>query len=95
MAGTIVTIDANPDTSNPRCVVVRTDQRLRVVNTTNTFDMTGKSITVTFAGYPSRVLQIGQGTTFDSPFGKYLAAGVHYVHISYYPGSGGAEVWMK
>ena len=94
-AGTVVVIDANPDTPNPRCVVVRADQRLRVVNTTNAFGMTGKSITVTFANYPPRILVIGRGTLFDRPFGTYLAVGVHDVHISYYPGSGGAEVWMK
>jgi hypothetical protein len=91
----MVTIDINPDTPSPRCVVIRADQRLRVVNTSNTFGFTGKPITVTFADYPPRVIQIGQAATFDRPLGEHLATGVQEVHVSLYPGSFGAEVWLK
>jgi len=41
------------------------------------------------------VLQIGLVTTLDRPLGTYLVVGVYDVHISYYPGSGGAEVWFE
>jgi hypothetical protein len=92
--GTVVTIDINPDTPAPRCVVVQANQVLRVVNTTNTFGMAGKPTVATFAACPPRLLQIGQATTFDRPLGQYLAVGDHVVHISFYADSG-AEVWLK
>jgi hypothetical protein len=95
--GSIATVDANPDVPSPRCTVVRADQRLRVVNTTNIAGSIGKPITVTFANYPPRVVQVGQATVFDRPMGEYLAVGVHRVHIAplYGGGASGAEVWLK
>jgi hypothetical protein len=95
--GSIATVDANPDVPSPRCIVVRADQRLRVVNTTNIHGTIGKPITVTFANYPPRVVQVGQATVFDRPVGDYLAVGVHRVHIAplYGAGASGAEVWLK
>lgn len=95
VTGSIATIDANPDVPYPRCIVVRADQLLRVVNTTNIAGTIGKPITVTFANYPPRVLQVGQATTFDRPLGQYLAVGVHNVHISPLYAGGVAEVWLK
>ena len=93
-SGPVVTFDVNPDTPMPRCAMVRRDQLIRVVNTTNRFGSPGAAITVTFAEYPPRELQVGQATTFDRPVGEYLAVGVHGVSISAYRG-GGAQVWLK
>ena len=95
VAGAIATIDANPDVPSPRCIVVRADQLLRVVNTTNIQGTIGKPITVTFANYPPRVLQIGQATTFDRPLGEYLAVGVHDVRLAPLYAGGFAQVWLK
>jgi hypothetical protein len=64
------------------------------VNTTDRFGITGKATTVTFANYAPRLLQVEQSTVFNRPLGRYLAVGVHVVHISFYGGSG-PEVWLK
>jgi hypothetical protein len=66
-----------------------------VVNTTNIHGTIGKPITVTFANYPPRVLQIGQATTFDRPLGEYLAVGVHDVRLAPLYAGGFAQVWLK
>jgi hypothetical protein len=95
VAGAIATIDANPDVPFPRCIVVRADQLLRVVNTTNIHGTIGQPITVTFADYLPRVLQVGQATTFNRPLGEYLAVGVHVVHLSPLYAGGVAQVWLK
>jgi hypothetical protein len=92
--GALAVVDANPDTPQPRCLVVRTDQRLEVVNTSDRFQQPGTEITVTMPGFPSRVLAIGASTVFDRPFGAYLAPGVHRLRISLYSGSG-ADLWLK
>jgi hypothetical protein len=93
--GSIATINANPDVPSPRCIVVRADQRLRVVNTTDVAGSIGKPITITFADYPPRVVLVGQATVFDRPVGEYLAVGVHRVHIAPLYAGSGAEVWLK
>jgi hypothetical protein len=94
VTGTVVTVDANPDVPTPRCVSVRADQVLRVVNTSAILGSPPKTITVTWADFAPRVLQAGQSTTFGRPFGEYLANGVHFLHMPpLYAGSNG-EVWM-
>jgi hypothetical protein len=93
--GRYATVEANPDVPQPRCTIVRADQRLRVRNTTNRFNSPGEVITVQFAGYPTRTVAIGEETVFERPMGEYLAPGVHDVHLSVYRGSGGAEIWLK
>ena len=83
----------NPDTSTPRCLIVRAAQRLRVVNRSDHFGQPGRTVTVTFADFPPRTLRVGDATIFDRPFGEYLTPGVHVVHISLY-GGGGGEVLL-
>jgi hypothetical protein len=79
----------------PRCVVVRPDQRLRVVNSSALHGSPPKTITVGWANYAPRVLKAGQATTYDRPFGEYLAVGVHDLRLPpLYAGSFGA-VWLR
>ena len=88
IAGRIVTIAAMPDTPQPRCVVVTADQRLRVVNRA-----AGAVVAVRFAAFPTQELKLGQAVLYTPPMGRFLAPGVHDVHISLYAGS--AEVWLR
>jgi hypothetical protein len=90
----MVEVDVNPDVPSPRCVIVGSDQRLEVVNTTDRFQQDGSPTTVTWADYPARSLAVEQRTTFDMLFGRYLAPGVHYLHIARYGGSS-AEIWLQ
>lgn len=94
-SGREAVIDVNPDTPLPRCVVVRPDQRIRVRNTSNRFSQPGRSVVVRLAGYRPRTIPVGGETLFDRPVGRYLVPGVHSLHLSLYPGSGGAEIWLR
>lgn len=83
--GSVVTMTINPDIPDPRCVVVRPDQQLRVVN--------GRSETLEISlGQLSATLQPGAEHTFDQPFGQLLLPGVHVLGVS--PCCGG-EIWLK
>jgi hypothetical protein len=93
-AGAIATVRLDADIPDPRCIVVSSGQRLRVVNTTASNGQHGKSITIRFASFPPRVLRVGAATTFHDPVGHYLATGVHDLHVSLY-GGGGPEIWLK
>jgi hypothetical protein len=90
----MVTVTINPDNPQPPCAIVHASQRLRVLNATNAFNQPGKTITIDFAGLPERALARGQSTTYDQPFGSYLAPGEHVLRVSYYPGSG-IVIWLK
>jgi hypothetical protein len=93
--GPYATVETNPDTPMPRCQEITGRQRLRVVNASDRFGQPGRPIFVTFAGYRTRRLAVGQATIFDRPARSYLEPGVHDLHLSLYPGSGGAEIWLK
>ena len=92
--GAIATVRLYPDTPDPRCIVVSSGQRLRVVNSSASYGQRGKSITIRFAYFPPRVLRVRAATTFPRPVGDYLAPGVHDLHVSLY-GGGGPEIWLK
>jgi hypothetical protein len=92
--GAMATVRLDPDTPDPRCIVVSSRQRLRVVNTSASYGQRGKSITIRFAYFPPRVLRVRAATTFRRPVGHYLAPGVHDLHASLY-GGGGPEIWLK
>jgi hypothetical protein len=79
--GPVAVIEVNPDTPAPRCLEVRPDQRLKVVNTTNRFGFTGTTVVVTFGPWPSRTLNVGESVTFDQPLGAVFAPGAHTVHL--------------
>jgi hypothetical protein len=84
--GAVVEITVNPDIPSPRCVRVRPDQSLRVVNAS------GQTVEISFAGR-SATLASGASEAYPQPFGDYLAPGVHRVTASLY-GESGAEVWL-
>lgn len=91
--GPLVTIKTNPDTPAPICTTVHPHQKLRVVNTSDRFGFDGIPVTVAFADFRTRTLDLGESTIFDSRFGQFLAPGVHMVRISLYGGRG-AEIWL-
>ena len=93
VAGALVVIVANPDTPSPRCVIVAGSQHLKVVNASNQFGQTGRTITVSFASFPPRRVAVGATTTFDQNFGSFLAPRVHDLHVTLYAGS--AEIWLR
>jgi hypothetical protein len=86
LTGAVVEITINPDIPSPRCVRVRPDQSLRVVNAS------GQTVEISFAGR-SATLAGGASEAYPQPFGDYLAPGVHRVTASLY-GESGAEVWL-
>ncbi|MDX6366225.1 MAG: hypothetical protein QOK30_1301 [Nocardioidaceae bacterium] len=92
--GAIATVRLGPDTPDPRCIVVSSRQRLRVVNLSDGYGQQGKSITIRFAYVPPQVLKVRAATTFRLRVGNYLAPGVHDLHVSLY-GGGGPEIWLK
>lgn len=73
--GDTVVVNVYPDIPDPRCIKVRADQRLSVVNRTqNTLEIS--------LGIYKASLTPGAETTFDAPFGTYLATGVHQIQVS-------------
>jgi hypothetical protein len=83
--GTVVTMTIYPDIPDPRCVVVRADQQLRVVNRREeTLEISLGQLTAT--------LEPGAEYTFELPFGRLLLPGVHVLGVS--PCCGG-EIWLK
>ena len=90
-----MTVLVNPDTPAPRCTQVQPEQALRVVNTTDALDQPGRTVVVRFADRRPATLAVGESIVYATPFGRYLARGVHHVHLSAYPGSGGAEIYLR
>ena len=83
--GDIVEVTLNADVPDPRCSKVRPDQKLRVINKTqNTLEVSIGSFTTS--------LQPGAETNFDTPFGEYLAPGVHQLLVS---PCCGPEIWLE
>lgn len=83
--GEIVEVYANPDMPDPRCVIVKPEQKLRVTNKTPvTIEVTLGTFTIS--------LEPGVAGVMDQPFGEYLEPGVHQVMVS--PCCGG-EIWLK
>jgi hypothetical protein len=96
VTGSVVTLVADPDVPSPRCMTVTASQRLRVQNRTSAHGSTPVVVTVEVAGFAPRTLQPGASTTFDRPFGDYLAPGEHVVHLRpLYGGDGGGVVWLR
>jgi hypothetical protein len=92
--GAIATIRLDPDVPDPRCTIVSSSQRVRVVNTSAGSGQHGKTVTISFAYFSPRVLEVRAATTFHRPVGQYLAPGVHDLHVSLY-GGGGPEIWLE
>jgi hypothetical protein len=85
-------IRLNPDTPEPRCLEIRPDQRLRLINTSDAFGQKGEVTSVAIAAYRAK-LAPGRHLS-HRPVGRFLAPGDHLVGISLYAG-GGAEVLVR
>jgi hypothetical protein len=84
-AGDIVRVTLNADVPDPRCSKVRAEQKLSVINgTQNTLEVSIGSFTAS--------LKPGAETLFDTPFGEYLAPGVHQLRVS---PCCGPEIWLE
>lgn len=81
--GILIRLDA--DIADPRCVKVRANQTLSVYNNTD------KALEVSFAGILQTELAPGAKTSVETPFGDYLAPGVHQLKVS---PCCGAEIWL-
>lgn len=83
--GGMVIVTLNPDVPDPRCTKVRADQKLTVINQT-------QNILQVTIGVFTASLEPGDKTTIDTPFGEYLALGVHQLQVS---PCCGAELWLE
>ena len=83
--GEMVTVTLNPDIPDPRCSKVRPEQKLTVINQTqNTLQVSIGSFTTS--------LEPGTSTIIDTPFGEYLAQGVHQLQVT---PCCGPELWLE
>lgn len=73
-----------PGIPDPRCVIVRPDQRLRVVNET------GADVNISLGPFALPLPANGQ-TVIGPTFGEYLLPGVHVLSVD--PCCGG-ELWL-
>jgi hypothetical protein len=73
--GEMVKVTLYADIPDPRCIKVRPDQKLLVVN--NSHNVLQISI-----GEFSASLEPGEESNINTPFGDYLAAGVHQLMVS-------------
>ncbi len=80
----VVTVEIMPDIPAPRCLKVTAEQRLRVVNRTDS------ALALKLGDLPAS-LQTNTEYTFDQPFGKLLAPGVHVLEAAPYFGP---EIWL-
>lgn len=74
-----------PGIPNPRCIIVREDQHLRVIN------HSGADVTIGLGPF-SLVLPANGETVIGPPFGDYLMPGVHTLQVD--PCCGG-ELWLR
>jgi hypothetical protein len=73
--GEVIPITIRPDIPDPRCVEVRPDQKLRVINGT-------AGVLHVVIGLFEVDIEPNGEHTFDVPFGEYLLPGVHVFQVS-------------
>ncbi len=83
--GKIASVEIWPDMPAPRCLRITPGQQLQVTNRT---EMPVRLVLGVFEAS----LQPGETYTLDSPFGEYLATGVHRLET---PPFGGPELWLE
>jgi hypothetical protein len=83
--GETVVITLNADVPDPRCSKVRADQKLMVINNTQS------ELLVSIGNY-KETLAPGGEFTVDQPFGEYLAPEVHQLSVT---PCCGAEIWLE
>ena len=81
--GDIVTMTINPDIPDPRCIHIRPEQKLTVINHRM------ETLRVRIGSLETTILPEGQHL-FDLPFEDYLAPGVHVLDV--FPCCGGELV---
>lgn len=86
-----MTVYVGAGTPSPRCVQVRADQHLQVVDRTGPAGQPQKKVTITWPPYPRRTLAPGAATVYSRSFGSYLAPGDHVLRTSI---DGGAEILL-
>jgi hypothetical protein len=83
--GQMVTVSINPDIPDPRCSKIQADQKLTIINRTQ------NSMEVSIGRFTDRI-EPGAQTIIDTPFGEYLAPGIHQLKVS---PCCGAELWLE
>jgi hypothetical protein len=83
--GEWVVITIYPDIADPRCTIITPNQMLKVVNQRQ------ETIQVSIANMEATI-EPGGEHTFDTPFGQYLAPGVHLIEVK---PCCGASLWLK
>jgi hypothetical protein len=90
----IVKVYVGDGTPDPRCLRVRPQQELEVVNAEGPSGPADKTVTVTWPPFGTRRLKPGQAILFQQKFRSYLATGDHLVGVSRHHG-GGPEIWLR
>ncbi len=75
----VISVEIFPDIPSPRCLKVSADQKLRVVNRTD-------SALQLSLGRLEQTLQPQAETVLDAPFADYLAPGVHILRAEPFSG---------
>jgi hypothetical protein len=83
--GLLVQVTLLPGIPDPRCTTVRSDQLLAITN------QTGSPVEV-LLGQFAFSLDHEASYTIETPFGDYLAPGVHAIQVD---PCCGAELWLK
>ncbi len=83
--GDIVTIRINPDVPDPRCVIITSDQRLKVINNRD------EIIQISLGVFEAEI-DPGDESLAPLTFGAYLATGVHLIEVS---PCCGASLWLQ
>jgi hypothetical protein len=83
--GPAVEVTLLPGIPDPRCAIVRPDQLLTITN------QTGSPVEFTLGQFTA-LLDHEASYTIETPFGEYLAPGVHALQVD--PCCGG-ELWLK
>ena len=83
--GESVVITLNPELPDPRCSKVLANQKLTVINNTQS------DLLVAIGSFEENLAPGGR-FTIDKPFGEYLAPGVHQLTVT---PCCGAEIWLE
>jgi hypothetical protein len=91
----VVSLTVNPDGLTPSdgCVQLTPGQRLKVVNKTNGFGQSGKTVALAMRGLPTMTIAPGASAAYPEPISSYLATGQHYGTCSSEPGST-FDLWL-
>jgi hypothetical protein len=87
----VVIVYVGAGTPAPRCVQVRADQHLQVVDRTGPAGQLQKTVAITWPPYPRRTVASGAATVYPRSFGSYLVPGDHVLGMSI---DGGAEILL-